>query len=127
MKSEKGQAAVELALVIPLLLFLICGIVDFGRILYTANTLNMVSQESVRLAGLGESDSVVKQYAIDNALVNPKLTTSDIIINPIDSTRKSGDYVSVTINYSVNYITPLLDKILPSPYTLINNSTIRVE
>ncbi|MEQ8156623.1 MAG: TadE/TadG family type IV pilus assembly protein [Clostridiaceae bacterium] len=127
MKIKKGQAAVELALVVPILLFLMCGIIDFGRILYTANTLNIISQESVRLAGLGKKDSEVKQYAIDNALVNPALTTSNITINPPDSTRKSGDYVSVTITYSISYITPLMDTILPSPYTITNKATMRVE
>jgi Flp pilus assembly protein TadG len=38
MKSEKGQAAVEFALVLPILLLLILGIIDFGRILYSMNT-----------------------------------------------------------------------------------------
>ena len=48
MKSEKGQAAVEFALVLPILLMLIFGIIDFGRVLYTKSALTSLSQEAAR-------------------------------------------------------------------------------
>ena len=41
MKSEKGQSLVEFALVIPLLILLLFGIVDFGRIFHAYLTLIM--------------------------------------------------------------------------------------
>jgi uncharacterized protein (UPF0333 family) len=31
-KNEKGQAMVEFALIVPLLILLLCGIIDFGWI-----------------------------------------------------------------------------------------------
>lgn len=34
MKKEKGQATLELALVLPILLIIFCAIIDFGRIFY---------------------------------------------------------------------------------------------
>ena len=47
-KSEKGQAIVEFALVLPLLLTLLCGVIDFGWI-YS----NQYSVENASYAGAG--------------------------------------------------------------------------
>ena len=49
-KNEKGQALVELALVLPLLLALLCGIVDFGWIYYNQITLTNAAREGARYA-----------------------------------------------------------------------------
>ncbi len=126
MKKKKGQALVEIALALPILLLFFCGIVDFGRILHAGATLNMVSQESVRLAGLGKSDSEVTEFAKDKAYFKDK-TEIDVSITPGDTLRKSGDYVTVDITYNVKYITPLANLFLNSSYVVHSKSTIRVE
>ena len=48
-----GAAAVEMALVLPLLLLLVFGIVDFGRALNLQITLTQAAREGVRPAALG--------------------------------------------------------------------------
>jgi len=48
--SERGNAMVEFAIVLPLLLILVFGIIDFGRALYTANNLTAAVREGARLA-----------------------------------------------------------------------------
>jgi len=126
MRKKKGQAVLEIALVLPILLFIICAIADLGRILYASAHLNMVTQEAVRQAGLGKSDSEIVQFVNDRvSLVN----NTDIITNvsPDGLHRTSGDYVTVKITYKVKYITPLINKILPSPFLVNTESTIRVE
>lgn len=50
LKSEKGQAMVEFALVLPLLLILLCGIIDFGWLYYNQITLNNAAREGARYA-----------------------------------------------------------------------------
>lgn len=49
-RSEKGQALVEFALVLPLLLTLLCGIIDFGWLYYNQITLNNAAREGARYA-----------------------------------------------------------------------------
>lgn len=50
LKSERGQAMVEFALVLPVLLTLLCGIIDFGWIYYNQITLNNAAREGARYA-----------------------------------------------------------------------------
>jgi len=121
---EKGQSLVEFALLLPLLLYLICGIIDFGRIMYTHMQLNLVAQEAVRLGGLGRSDADITQYTLDH-VDNP--TKVIVTISPSDTIRQSGEYVMVRLEEQIEYITPLMSTVLPSPYRVITDSTIRVE
>ncbi len=52
--DERGSAAVETALVLPLLLLLVCGIVDFGRALNAQITLTAAAREGARWAALSQ-------------------------------------------------------------------------
>jgi Flp pilus assembly protein TadG len=51
--TDRGSAAVELALVLPLLLLMLFGIIDFGRMLNTQITLTEAAREGARAAALG--------------------------------------------------------------------------
>lgn len=50
---DRGAAAVELALVLPVLLLLLFGIIDFGRMLNAQITLTEATREGARAASLG--------------------------------------------------------------------------
>jgi len=47
---DSGAALVEFAIVLPILLLLVFGVVDFGRALYTVNNLTSAVREGARLA-----------------------------------------------------------------------------
>lgn len=49
-RSDRAAALVEFAIVLPILLIIVFGIVDFGRALYTANNLTSAVREGARLA-----------------------------------------------------------------------------
>jgi TadE-like protein len=53
MLRERGAAAVELALVLPLLLLMVGGIIDFGRFFYTQNIVVNAAREGARSRALG--------------------------------------------------------------------------
>lgn len=134
-KRRKGQAIVELALALPIVAILLCAIVDFGRVLYAGVTLNMVSQEAARKASLGSSDHDVELYVWANSLLNNSNTidvdcTPELPVSVPPAHRSSGTYVTVTLKYNVQYITPLLKvnfPFIPSPFLVISKSTIRLE
>lgn len=126
MKKKRGQALLETVLVLPIFLLFFCGIIDFGRILHASSQLNLITQESVRLAGLGRTDSEVTQFAYNKTNLENK-STLIVNVSPVYTVRKPGDYVTVKITYDVKYITPLIGYILPSPFKINTSSTIRVE
>jgi Flp pilus assembly protein TadG len=56
--ADRGAAAVEMALLLPLLLVLVFGIVDFGRALNQQITLTSAAREGARLAALSQPNVV---------------------------------------------------------------------
>jgi Flp pilus assembly protein TadG len=77
--TQRSQAIVEFAIIAPVLLFLLFGIVDFGRIIYIYATLSQAVNEGAR-AAIRDSPSLptnsdveaaVKQHAVDVSLANP--------------------------------------------------------
>ena len=78
-RGQRSQSMVEFALVAPLLLLLLFGIVDFGRVIYTYVTLSQAVNEGARVAirdsallpTNADVESAVKAHAVDVALANP--------------------------------------------------------
>ena len=60
---DRGSVAVEFALLLPVLLLLIFGIIDFGRAINDQITLTQAAREGARLASLGYSTSAVTTRA----------------------------------------------------------------
>lgn len=52
---DRGAAAVEMALVLPVLLFLLMGMIDFGRAFNAQIQLSQAAREGVRLASLNSA------------------------------------------------------------------------
>jgi Flp pilus assembly protein TadG len=117
---------VEMALILPLLLLLVAGILDIGRITFTYAHLQMAAQETVRKGGLGESDAKIKDFARNYVHFSDpdKLVVE---INPPDTTRKSGNYIKVKLKYPIKFYTPLVSNLFSSQFYAETDSTIRVE
>lgn len=50
LRCRQGSAAVEAALVLPLLLLLLLGLIEFGRMAWTRSSLDFAVQEAARCA-----------------------------------------------------------------------------
>jgi len=124
MKSEKGQAAVEFALVVFFLFSFLYGILDFGRYLYTRSTINQLCQEAARIVSLDDTHSL--KYSeikakIGNYVSNPSAITVTITPDEVDGKntetgvndglkpRKTGDFAIVTVTYTgFDFWTPFI-------------------
>jgi hypothetical protein len=125
-KDERGQSMVETALVLPILLLILVGIIDLGRFVYSYAHLQMAAQETVRLGGLDKNDQSIIDFAHQYVqLGDPNKLQVDI--TPNDAGRHSGDYVTVKLKYPFILYTPLISTIFPSPLYIETDSTIRVE
>lgn len=124
-KKQNGQGIVEMALSITLLLFLVFGIIDFGRIFSAYLTLNHASREAARVASVGGSNEEILRTAVGATDVMSSELVKVNISPEIGRTR--GEFVTITISYPVTLTTPLLDRIVPNPFQLKNETTMRIE
>ncbi|WP_223592031.1 TadE/TadG family type IV pilus assembly protein [Neobacillus bataviensis] len=124
MKSEKGQSLVEFALILPILILLLLGIIDFARIFHVYLTMDHAGREAARAASIGKDDSNIKSTAINNAS-SIGLTADKIVVTPT-GTRSSGSNVTIKITYPVTFLTPMIGNII-GPLTLTDTTVMRVE
>ncbi|MDB4910060.1 MAG: tadE-2 [Gemmatimonadetes bacterium] len=78
-RNRKGAAIVEFALVVPLLLILLWGIVDIGRAFYTLNNLASAVREGARSAAVMATDPTI---AANKTLIKSTVTTAFTPIGP---------------------------------------------
>lgn len=123
-RDEKGQSVVEFALVVPILLLLVLGIMEFGRA-YSANlTLQNAAREGARLAVTGATDARITQRVKDSA---PTLDPARINVSVTPSSRHQGDNVVVTVTYDFQYLTPFIQDLAGSLRTFQQQVTMRME
>ena len=72
--SQRGVAAVEFAIVLPVLVILLTGIVQMGIMLFVGHNMVSVSQETARLVAVGELTTVEGQTYADDHLINWEMT-----------------------------------------------------
>lgn len=129
-RGERGAAAVEFALVVPLLLLLVFGIIQYGYILSFRQALSQAAAEGARAAAVAPASftSAQKQTAADNAVQQAldsygvvcgsgaMTCTIAVIACPQDGT-KSCAQVALTYDYDE---APLIPKvpIVPVPSSL---------
>jgi hypothetical protein len=113
--SEKGAALIEFALVIPLLLILLFGIIEFGLVLYDKAMITNASREGAR-AGIvyrydpdagtnhppdSEIGSVVQTYCQNHLITFGAPLLGITITRTGDS---SGDPLTVDVTYQYKFL-----------------------
>lgn len=106
MKNQKGQALVEFVLLLPVFVFMVFMMIDFGRILTTKSSLESKASDALSLLKEGKSyDAVVTS-------IN-KNTSSKLKLNLVYG---SDQYATVEVVSEVPILTPGLNLILKTPY-----------
>jgi Flp pilus assembly protein TadG len=103
---DRGSAAVEMALVLPMLLLVLFGLIDFGRGFNAQMQLTQAAREAVRVKALRgtDADASARVAAATVGLTAPlpSVTTS----TPCAAGDTTSN-ASVTVSYSFHFITPL--------------------
>jgi Flp pilus assembly protein TadG len=102
-RADRGAAAVEFALVLPVLLLLLFGIIDFGRMVHAKVTLTEAAREGARTAALRNSASEARDTARQitdgiGTVSFPTLTTC--------ANQSTVDAV-VEITHQFRFVTPI--------------------
>ncbi|MEX2486612.1 MAG: TadE/TadG family type IV pilus assembly protein [Nitriliruptoraceae bacterium] len=103
-RSDRGAAAVEFALVVPVLLLLVLGILEFGRAFNAQVSLTAAARESVRVMAVENDVDAAVTVASDAAVsLNPSIDASHVEISP--TVCAPGTNVTVTITYPFEFVT----------------------
>ncbi|WP_024475597.1 TadE/TadG family type IV pilus assembly protein [Arthrobacter sp. CAL618] len=109
-RSEAGAAAVEFALVVPLLLIILLGIVEFGRVFNAQIQVTSAARESVRVMAIQKEVDVAVSTAISSAPgLNPALAPAQISVTPCTTSSET----TVTITYSIDLLAGLFADAIP--------------
>ena len=102
--SERGAAAVEFAILLPLLLMLVLGTIEFGRAYNAQITLTNAARDGVRVMAIGNDPAGAKTAAQNAAAsVSTTIPSSDITLST--NTCSTGAQVTLTIKYNLATIT----------------------
>jgi len=105
LRDDRGAAAVEFALVLPLLLLLVFGVMEFSRLYNVQISLSNAAREGARVMAIKNSPAAARAAAIVAApSVTPAITGSQIFISP-SPTCTAGSTVQVRITYDVALMT----------------------
>lgn len=125
-RNDRGQAMAEMAIVLPILLLLLMSMVDLGRIFHSYMVITNASREGARKAVLGFTDIEIRARVADTT-TQLDSAVLDTDISPDPSLRKSGDLVTVQVDYQVTLLAPLINIMLPNPITIQTATTMRME
>ncbi len=109
-KSEKGQSAVEFAFVLPIFLFLLFAIIDFGWYFYNYISMENSARNAARIACVEYSECAIatdtglpddKVYTLGGGLLGEYSTQEQNIVNTVKNTMPSSIHeVEITIDYT---------------------------
>ncbi len=119
---SKGNALVEFALIFPLLVLIIAGIIDLGQGVYAYGVVSSASREAARF-GITDPHNdagIVAQARANTAALDP----SQLSVNKgcFPTNCNTGGWITVTVTYNWRPLTLYF-----SPLTLTGSSAMTIE
>jgi Flp pilus assembly protein TadG len=104
--GERGAAAVEFALVVPVLLMLLMGIVEFSKAYNAQATLSAAAREAARTMALANDPTQAR--AIAQTAAGSLGSAATITISPTTCASDGSSTVTVTMTYRQTFASGLL-------------------
>jgi Flp pilus assembly protein TadG len=119
LKREEGAAAVEFAILLPLLMMILFGIIEFGLVLYNKEVITNASREGARFGivigdprpAAGQIQGVVNTY-----LTNAGLNSGNATVSVAGAQGASGSDLTVSVTYPYTFL------VLPNFATSLTDS-----
>jgi Flp pilus assembly protein TadG len=132
-RGERGQAAVEFALVVPFICLLLLALVDFGKAVNYWLDANHLANEGARLAAVlgnqpppgGSIESYIQQQAETNELRNGSGSVTGPAQVCVSFPNGAGIGKPVTVTVSAHY--KWIPFIKAATFNISGSSTMRLE
>jgi Flp pilus assembly protein TadG len=129
--QRRGTAAIEFAILAPLLITLVLGLIEFGRVMMVEQVLTNAAREGCRTGVLPGNAASDVRNTVTTYLSNSSITLSDptnqISVNPDPGTASSGTAITVTINIPFNSVSWLPVPVFMLDKTLSSSVVMRKE
>jgi len=129
-RPEKGQSLLEFAVGVFLLVLLLSGLVDLGRVFLSYIALEEGTQEGVLYGAVNASDTlgiISKVRTSSNAPINLGDASSVAVAVSIIGAACAENTLQVSVTYDFQFITPLVNLLTgfaSMPITATNYATI---
>jgi len=125
-KNTRGQAIVEMALLLPLIFLILAGIIEFSLMMNSYLTISHAAREGARLGAVGSTDQEIVDKVNEVAsFLDPNNIT--VVISPPQSERMSGESITVEVQYEFPIIIPIISDIVGEKVALKSSITMRIE
>jgi Flp pilus assembly protein TadG len=120
-----GSSAVEFAMLLPVFLTIVFGIVVFGSYLAVIHGVQQLAAEAARssVAGMTETErsSLASNYVTNNAATYPLINPAKLTTAAATSSSNANVFV-VTVNYDASTMFIYTLPFVPKPATMISRS-----
>ena len=120
--GERGSAALEMALVLPLALLIALALVQVGLVARDRAVVALAAREGSREAAVTTDDERVREAALRSGALPPERTEVDVA-----RSGGVGDPVRVRVVYRVPLVVPFVEWLFPSNVRLVAEATMRQE
>jgi Flp pilus assembly protein TadG len=112
-RSERGAAAVEFALVVPILLAILMGTIEFGRAYNAQISLTHAARETARSMAVND-DGVDSAETWEDAVGSgiaaaPSVNLTSTHFTAVPASCASAAMIEVTVSYPLDTITGIAD------------------
>lgn len=110
-RNERGAVAVEMAIVLPLLLLILIGTMEFGRVFNVQNSLTQAAREGARYAAIHHNDSDFADGDVATVALAaaPSLSNLEILVDDDAGSCASGQNVTVSATVTLGSLSGFLD------------------
>jgi hypothetical protein len=124
--SEDGQATVEAALTLPIVLIALLLIVQVGVVVRDALALTQAAREGARAAAVSADDADA-HTAIERSAGPLAADRIDVTLSPPEGSRRRGDVVTVELAYIERLSIPIVSRIVSLDLPLRASATTQLE
>jgi Flp pilus assembly protein TadG len=123
MRGESGQGLVEMAILLPMLLVLIVGVVEIANGLNAYITVVSAARDGARIAAKGNADDVAIQNLVITEMENLRNANADVDVQYV--TVDGVNAVKVTACHDHSLILGIT-LVMPDDYRMCSSTSMRV-
>lgn len=116
LRERRGQAVVELAVVLPFLVLLLLGLMEFGRVFHALLTVQNAAREGARLGVTGASDGQIEarvRQAAQSLEGSQSPDRLQVAVSPPAAARHVGSDLTVQVKYKFGFVNTWMALVVP--------------